>query len=60
MGGSAGTNPEAVETLKRIAEARRGKLVLYTDSEAYSDPDLTPHAALSLEQGLGSTVQCGR
>ena len=34
VGGSAGANPEAVETLKRIAEARREQLVLYIDSEA--------------------------
>ena len=34
VGGSAGTNPEAVETLKRIAEAWREQLVLYTDFEA--------------------------
>ena len=33
-GGSAGANPEATETLKRIAEARREQLVLYTDFEA--------------------------
>ena len=33
-GGSAGTNLKAAETLKRIAEARREQLVLYTDSEA--------------------------
>ena len=34
MGGLAGVNPEATETLKRITEARREQLVLYTDSEA--------------------------
>ena len=34
VGGSAGANPEAAETLKRIVEARREQLVLYTDSEA--------------------------
>ena len=34
MGGSAGANPEATETLKWIAEAWREQLVLYTDSEA--------------------------
>ena len=34
MGGSAGVNPEATETLKWIAEAWREQLVLYTDSEA--------------------------
>ena len=34
VGGSAGANPEAAETLKRIAEARREQLVLYTVSEA--------------------------
>jgi hypothetical protein len=34
MGGSAGANAEATETLKWIAEARREQLVLYTDSEA--------------------------
>ena len=34
VGGSAGANPEAAETLKRIAEARREQLVMYTDSEA--------------------------
>ena len=33
-GGSTGTNPEAAETLKWIAEAWREQLVLYTDSEA--------------------------
>ena len=34
MGGSAGVDPEAAETLKRIAEARREQLVFYADSEA--------------------------
>ena len=34
MGGSVGANLEAIETLKRIAEARREQLVLYTDSDA--------------------------
>ena len=34
MGGSAGANPEAAETLKWIAEAWREQLVLYTNSEA--------------------------
>ena len=34
VGGSAGANPEAAETLKWIAEARREQLVLYTDFEA--------------------------
>ena len=34
MGGSAGANPKAAETLKRFAEAQREQLVLYTDSEA--------------------------
>ena len=34
MGGSAGMNPEAAETPKRMAEARREQLVLYTDFEA--------------------------
>ena len=33
-GGSIGVNPEATETLKWMAEARREQLVLYTDSEA--------------------------
>ena len=33
-GGSAGSNPEATEALKWIAEAWREQLVLYTDSEA--------------------------
>jgi hypothetical protein len=34
MGGSAGANPEAAETLKWIAEAWREQLVLHTDFEA--------------------------
>ena len=34
VGGPAGVNPKAVETLKQIAEARREQLVLYTDFEA--------------------------
>ena len=34
VGGSAGVNPEAIETPKRLAEARREQLVLYTDFEA--------------------------
>ena len=34
VGGSAGANPEAAKTLKRIAEARREQLVLYADFEA--------------------------
>ena len=59
MGGSAGTNPEATETPKRIAEARREQLVFVRRFRGYRDPDMTLHAALSLEQGLGSTVQHG-
>ena len=34
MGGLAGMNPKAAETLKWIAEARREQLVPYTDSKA--------------------------
>ena len=34
VGGSAGVNPEAAETLKWIVEAWREQLVLYTDIEA--------------------------
>ena len=34
MGGSAGMDPEAAETLKWIAKAWWEQLVLYTDSEA--------------------------
>ena len=34
VGGSAGVNPEATETLKWIAEAWREQSVLYTDFEA--------------------------
>ena len=34
VGGSAGADPEAAETLKRIAEARREQLVLCTDFKA--------------------------
>ena len=47
MGGSAGANPEAAKTLKRIAEARREQLVLYTDFEAIGPgPDSPRHAVL--------------
>ena len=55
-GSSAGANPEAAETLKWITEAWREQLVLYRFRD-YSDPDLTPHAALFLEQELGSIVR---
>ena len=34
VGGSVGANPEAAETPKRMAEAQREQLVLYTDFEA--------------------------
>ena len=34
VGGSAGANPEAAETLKQIADAWREQLVFYADSEA--------------------------
>jgi len=34
MGGSAGANPKAAETLKWIVEAQREQLVLHIDSEA--------------------------
>jgi len=59
VGGSAGASPEATETPKRIAEARREQLVFVRRFRGYRDPDMTLHAALSLEQGLGSTVQHG-
>ena len=60
MGGSAGASPEATETLKRIAEARRGQLVFVRRFRGYRDPDMTLHAALSSEQvGLGSIVPHG-
>ena len=59
MGGSASASPEAIGTPKRIAEARREQLVFVRRFRGYRDPDMTLHAALSLEQGLGSTVQHG-
>ena len=34
VGGSAGVNPEATETPKRMSKARREQLVLYTNFEA--------------------------
>ena len=55
-GGSAGASLEATETPKRIAEARREQLVFVRRFRGYRDPDMTLHAALSSEQGLGSTV----
>ena len=57
MGGSADASPEATGTRKRIAEARREQLVFIRRFRCYRDPDMTLHATLSLEQGLGSTVQ---
>ena len=59
MGGSMGVSPKATETPKRIAEARREQLVFVHRFRGYRDPDMTLHAALSSEQGLGSTVQHG-
>ena len=60
MGGSAGASPEATETPKQIAEARRERLVFVRRFRGYRDPNMTLRAALSLEQvGLGSTVPHG-
>ena len=60
MGGSVGTNPEAAETLKWIAEALEGAVGLMHRFRCYSDPCLLPHTVLLLEQELGSTVQYRR
>ena len=59
MGGSVGASLEATGTPKQIAEARREQLVFLRRFQGYRDPDMTLHAVLSLEQGLGSTVQHG-
>ena len=59
MGGSMGASPEATGAQKQIAEARREQLVFVRRFRGYRDPDMTLHAALSLEQGLGSTVWHG-
>ena len=56
MGGSAGASLEATEIPKRIAEARSEQLVFVRRFRGYRDPDMTLHAALSSEQGLGNTV----
>ena len=56
MGGSVGANPEAAKTWEWIAEALDGAVGLMHRFRGYSDPDVTPHATLFLEQGLGSTV----
>ena len=58
-GGSASASLEATGTPKRIAKARREQLVFVRRFRGYRDPDMTLHAALSSEQGLGSTVQHG-
>ena len=47
------------EPQQQIAEARREQLVFVRRFQGYRDPDMTLHAALSSEQGLGSTVQHG-
>ena len=54
-----GANPEAVETLKWIAEALEGAVGLMHRFRGYSDPCMLPHAVLFLEQELGSIVQYG-
>ena len=59
MGGSVGASPETTGARKRFAEARREQLVFVRRFRGYRDPDMTLHAALLLEQGLGSTVQHG-
>ena len=60
VGGSADVSPEATGARKRIAEARREQLVFVRRFRGYRDPHKTLHVVLSLEQGLGSTVQYGR
>ena len=55
-GGLVGANPEAAETWKWIAEALEGAVGLRHRFRGYRDPDMTLHAVLSSEQGLGSTV----
>ena len=45
-GGSAGASPEATETPKRIAEARREQLVFVRRFRGYRDLDMTPLRAV--------------
>ena len=59
MRGSASTSPEASGARKADNRGSEGAVGLVRRFRGYRDLDLTFHAALSLEQGLGSTVQHG-
>ena len=59
MGGSAGASPEAMRGAEAGSRGSKGAVGLVHRFRGYRDLDLTLHAALSLEQGLGSTVQHG-
>ena len=56
MEGSEGACAEATGALKWVSEARWEQLTFMCRFRGYRDPDVTFHAALSLEQGLGSTA----
>jgi hypothetical protein len=58
-GGLGGRESRGYRSLEADSRGSEGAVGLARRFRGYRDPDLTLHAALSLEQGLGSTVQHG-
>ena len=58
-GGLNGRESRGYRSPKADSRGSEGAVGLVRQFRGYRDPDLTFHAALSLEQGLGSTVQHG-
>ena len=58
-GGLDGRESRGYRSPEADSQGSEGAVGLVRRFRGYRDPDLTFHAALSLEQGLGSTVQHG-
>ena len=58
-GGLGGREYRGYKSLEAGSRGLEGAVGLARRFRGYRDPDLTLHAALSLEQGLGSTVRHG-
>ena len=58
-GGLGGHEFRGYRSLEADSRGSEGAVGLIRRFRGYRDPDLTLHAALSLEQGLGSIVQYG-
>ena len=56
-GGSSGRESQGYRSPEADNRGSEGAVGLVRRLRGYRDPDLTLHAALSLEQGLDSTMQ---